>query len=139
MEYCAASENSTYCPEEFEEFFKQRRRWIPSSMANLLLLLQESKTLFTFNKQISIMFLVYQAALLISSVINPAVCILIVSGECVSDKCIQFMHLDLSWQISPSLIKRILIYLISNKDLTSKKLDRGSRYHRLGYWYPSGQ
>ena len=42
LDYCAAAENSTYCPEDFDEFFKQRRRWIPSTLANQLLLLQVS-------------------------------------------------------------------------------------------------
>ncbi|XP_053391052.1 chitin synthase chs-2-like [Mercenaria mercenaria] len=41
IEYCAASENSTHCPESFDEFFKQRRRWVVSTLANMLLLLQE--------------------------------------------------------------------------------------------------
>eukprot|EP00058_Branchiostoma_floridae_P007235 XP_002592723.1 hypothetical protein BRAFLDRAFT_118402 [Branchiostoma floridae] len=34
LEYTAVSEDSTYCPEEFDEFFNQRRRWGPSTVAN---------------------------------------------------------------------------------------------------------
>ncbi|XP_053388026.1 chitin synthase chs-2-like [Mercenaria mercenaria] len=41
IEYCAASENSTHCPDSFDEFFKQRRLWVVSTIANMLLLLQE--------------------------------------------------------------------------------------------------
>ena len=42
LEYCAISEDYTYCPVEFNEFYKQRRRWIPSTMANLVMLVSES-------------------------------------------------------------------------------------------------
>jgi len=80
LEYCAAASNSTYCPEEFDEFFKQRRRWIPSTLANQVLLLQEWKTVSYFNKNISFMFMFYQALLLFSTLINPAVSILVIVG-----------------------------------------------------------
>ncbi|KAI8511729.1 hypothetical protein Bbelb_108290, partial [Branchiostoma belcheri] len=40
LEYGAVAECKTFCPDTLEEFFKQRRRWIPSTMANLLLLLK---------------------------------------------------------------------------------------------------
>ncbi|VDI39099.1 Hypothetical predicted protein, partial [Mytilus galloprovincialis] len=36
IDYCAESDAKTYVPETFEEFFKQRRRWIPSTLANIL-------------------------------------------------------------------------------------------------------
>ncbi|XP_052098915.1 chitin synthase chs-2-like [Mytilus californianus] len=39
IEYCAAAEALTFAPEEFREFFNQRRRWMPSTMANILDLL----------------------------------------------------------------------------------------------------
>ncbi|CAI8032189.1 Chitin synthase chs-2, partial [Geodia barretti] len=34
LDYCAISENHTYCPESFDEFYRQRRRWVPSIIAN---------------------------------------------------------------------------------------------------------
>lgn len=40
VEYCAASDSFTYAPEGFYEFFNQRRRWTPSTMANTMDLLQ---------------------------------------------------------------------------------------------------
>jgi chitin synthase len=40
VEYCAAADALTYAPEGFEEFFNQRRRWSPSTMANIMDLLQ---------------------------------------------------------------------------------------------------
>mgnify|MGYP002715441805 CR=1 FL=1 len=33
VEYCAASDAYTHCPESFEEFYTQRRRWGPSRVA----------------------------------------------------------------------------------------------------------
>lgn len=36
VEYVAAADALTYAPESFHEFFNQRRRWGPSTMANIL-------------------------------------------------------------------------------------------------------
>ena len=41
VEYCAAADALTYAPEGFREFFNQRRRWSPSTMANIMDLLQD--------------------------------------------------------------------------------------------------
>ncbi|XP_052809564.1 chitin synthase chs-2-like [Mya arenaria] len=41
IDYCAKADCKTYCPDTFEEFFKQRRRWILSTLANHILLLKE--------------------------------------------------------------------------------------------------
>ncbi|VDP06157.1 unnamed protein product [Soboliphyme baturini] len=43
IEYAAASDAKTYAPEGFNEFFNQRRRWTPSSIANTLDLLSDYK------------------------------------------------------------------------------------------------
>jgi len=32
VEYSAASDSYTACPEGFDEFYNQRRRWMPSTM-----------------------------------------------------------------------------------------------------------
>ncbi|XP_033747575.1 uncharacterized protein LOC117332686 [Pecten maximus] len=80
IEYCATAENWTHCPEEFEEFYKQRRRWIASTIANLMLLVQEWKKISMFNYRVSLPFLIYQALLLLSTLISPSVIVLIVSG-----------------------------------------------------------
>ncbi|KAH3826732.1 hypothetical protein DPMN_128642 [Dreissena polymorpha] len=39
IEYCAAADALTYAPEGFDEFYNQRRRWSPSTMANIMDLL----------------------------------------------------------------------------------------------------
>ncbi|KAI8427952.1 hypothetical protein MSG28_002272 [Choristoneura fumiferana] len=43
VEYSAASDAYTHCPEQFGEFYNQRRRWVPSTMANIFDLLADSK------------------------------------------------------------------------------------------------
>ncbi|OTF71347.1 chitin synthase-like protein, partial [Euroglyphus maynei] len=43
IEYCAASDSYTHAPEGFAEFYTQRRRWGPSTMANILDLLGDYK------------------------------------------------------------------------------------------------
>lgn len=80
IEYCAASENSTHCPEHFEEFFKQRRRWVASTLANLMLLIKEWNIIAKLNHRVSVVFLVYQAILLFATLIGPSSVILVVSG-----------------------------------------------------------
>ncbi|XP_053389930.1 chitin synthase chs-2-like [Mercenaria mercenaria] len=80
IEYCAVASNKTHCPENFEEFFKQRRRWIGSTLANLLLLLKKWDYIKRHNDRVSSLFRVYQAALLFASLVGPSTIILIVSG-----------------------------------------------------------
>jgi chitin synthase len=69
LEYCAAAEDHTYCPETFDEFFKQRRRWIPSTLANLVQVIGEWKVTLENNDHISIFFIFYQALMVFSTLI----------------------------------------------------------------------
>ncbi|XP_068739017.1 uncharacterized protein [Montipora capricornis] len=80
LTYCAAAVDSTYCPESFDEFYKQRRRWTPSTLANLVLLIREFKTTLRANEHISLLFIFYQAFLVFSTVIGPSTVILIIVG-----------------------------------------------------------
>ncbi|GFR97723.1 LOW QUALITY PROTEIN: chitin synthase, partial [Elysia marginata] len=54
VEYCAASDSFTYAPEGFEEFYNQRRRWTPSTLANILDLLQVNKNISIFARFLDI-------------------------------------------------------------------------------------
>jgi len=72
FEYCAISENHTYCPVDFDEFYKQRRRWIPSTVANLMMLITEASTITMRNDSISVLFIFYQILLMFSTAIAPA-------------------------------------------------------------------
>jgi len=78
LEYSAVSQDSTYCPETFEEFYKQRRRWIPSTIANLAVVINSYNKITANNDSISILFILYQFLLVFSTLISPATVILII-------------------------------------------------------------
>jgi len=60
VEYSAASDALTHCPEQFGEFFTQRRRWVPSTMANIIDLLVDYKRTIRTNPDISSPYIAYQ-------------------------------------------------------------------------------
>ena len=80
LDYCSISEDHTYCPETFEEFYKQRRRWVPSTLANLLLLISKAVKITKNNNSVSILFVLFQAILAFSTAISPATVILIIAS-----------------------------------------------------------
>ncbi|XP_035669163.1 uncharacterized protein LOC118411191 [Branchiostoma floridae] len=80
LEYTAVSEDSTYCPEEFDEFFNQRRRWIPSTIANQLELIRKWGGGQIKSDYVSKFFIMYQGFLLFSSMIGPSTVILIMAA-----------------------------------------------------------
>ncbi|XP_067657797.1 chitin synthase chs-2-like [Haliotis asinina] len=81
VEYCAASEALTFAPEGFKEFFNQRRRWLPSTMANVLDLLQSRGTTVMKNKNISNLYIFYQTVLFASSILGPATVLLAIESS----------------------------------------------------------
>ena len=60
VEYCAASDAWTSAPTGMREFFNQRRRWIPSTIANILNLLETARFTRRVNSTISYLYIVYQ-------------------------------------------------------------------------------
>ena len=80
LDYCAISEDYTYCPESFDEFYKQRRRWIPSTMANLILLISKARNITKTNNSMSLLFIFFQTIVAFSTVISPATVILIIAS-----------------------------------------------------------
>uniref|UniRef100_A0A8R1TKH3 chitin synthase n=1 Tax=Onchocerca volvulus TaxID=6282 RepID=A0A8R1TKH3_ONCVO len=80
VEYCAASDALTYAPENFTEFFNQRRRWIPSTLANIIDLLRDYKNVININESISIWYILYQCIMLVSSILGPGTIFLMVVG-----------------------------------------------------------
>nr|XP_022306572.1 uncharacterized protein LOC111112966 isoform X3 [Crassostrea virginica] len=103
IEYCAASENETYCPEEFGEFYKQRRRWIASTLANIISLIKEWSLIRALNHRVSYLFCVYQIFLLTSTFIGPSTVIIIIAGG-----------LDYAWGVNVvwSVVLQIAVCLI---------------------------
>ncbi|XP_067667763.1 chitin synthase chs-2-like [Haliotis asinina] len=80
VEYCAASDAMTHAPERFKEFFNQRRRWIPSTLANIMDLLQSYRTTININDNISYLYMGYQGLLMLSTILGPATVLLMMAG-----------------------------------------------------------
>jgi len=84
VEYSAASDAYTHSPVEFSEFYNQRRRWIPSTMANILDLLSDAKRTVKINNNISYLYIVYQGALFLGSILGPGSIFLMLVGAFVA-------------------------------------------------------
>merc|ERR1719186_322911 len=84
VEYSAASDSYTACPEGFSEFFNQRRRWVPSTIANIFDLLMDYKATVKINDNISLPYIWYQAMLMMGTVIGPGTIFLMLVGAFVA-------------------------------------------------------
>lgn len=84
LKYTAAAEAFTFVPDTFDELFKQRRRWLPSAMANHWDVLvsnskqtQMKKQTDNFGNVVNLLqnrfFIIYEWLLFISTIIGPAV------------------------------------------------------------------
>ncbi|XP_034561272.1 chitin synthase chs-2-like [Notolabrus celidotus] len=81
VEYNAAADAYTNAPEEFKEFFNQRRRWGPSTMANIVDLLGSTTLLCKRNPSMSKPYMVYQLFSLASSILSPSTVVLMIAGS----------------------------------------------------------
>ena len=84
VEYSAASDAYTHCPEGFNEFFQQRRRWVPSTIANIFDLLMDYKATVKINDNISLPYIWYQSMLMMGTVIGPGTIFLMLVGAFVA-------------------------------------------------------
>lgn len=82
VEYCAASDAYTHAPEGFNEFYNQRRRWVPSTMANIFDLLSDARRIVKTNNNISMPYIFYQTILMFGTIIGPGKCLL---NMCIND------------------------------------------------------
>lgn len=64
----------------FKAFFKQRKRWGPSTMANILDLLLDTRIVTKNNSSISKLYMVYQFFLFVTSVLTPGTIFLMILG-----------------------------------------------------------
>lgn len=83
IEYCAAADALTHAPETFSEFFNQRRRWGPSTLANIIDLLGNWRATISINDNVSTLYVLYQFCLMVSTVLGPATILLMLSGAFV--------------------------------------------------------
>ncbi|XP_039461264.1 chitin synthase chs-2-like [Oreochromis aureus] len=81
VEYNAASDAYTNAPMDFKELYNQRRRWGPSTMANVVDLLGSTEIITKKNKSISKAFMFYQLFGMISSIMGPSTICLLVAGS----------------------------------------------------------
>ncbi|XP_057203671.1 chitin synthase chs-1-like [Triplophysa rosa] len=81
VEYCAASDAYTNAPQDFKEFYNQRRRWGPSTMANTIDLLGSGSLTSEKNSSISKLFILYQVLSTGASILGPATVCLMISGS----------------------------------------------------------
>ncbi|XP_041107400.1 uncharacterized protein LOC121316388 [Polyodon spathula] len=80
IEYTASSDSYSNAPREFKEFYNQRRRWAPSSLANTLDLLNTGKETSKRNSSISRLYILYQILQTALSILAPATVCLMVAG-----------------------------------------------------------
>ncbi|XP_074029888.1 hyaluronan synthase-like protein kkv isoform X2 [Leptinotarsa decemlineata] len=84
VEYSAASDAYTHAPEGFNEFFNQRRRWVPSTIANIMDLLMASKKTIEVNDNISMPYIGYQILLMGGTILGPGTIFLMLVGAFVA-------------------------------------------------------
>nr|QPN96974.1 chitin synthase 1 variant a [Riptortus pedestris] len=84
VEYSAASDAYTHCPEGFNEFYNQRRRWVPSTMANIMDLLMDYKATIRINDNISLPYIAYQFMLMGGTILGPGTIFLMLVGAFVA-------------------------------------------------------
>ncbi|XP_045209891.2 chitin synthase chs-2-like [Mercenaria mercenaria] len=80
VDYAAGSDAFTYAPEGFAKFFNQRRRWMPSTVFNIIDLLADYKNTVYVNSNISMLYILYQGALLMSTIVGPATVLMMIAG-----------------------------------------------------------
>ncbi|XP_053697083.1 chitin synthase chs-2-like [Sabethes cyaneus] len=84
VEYSAASDAYTHAPEGFNEFYNQRRRWVPSTIANIFDLLGDAKRVVKTNNSISTPYIVYQCMLMFGTILGPGTIFLMMVGALVA-------------------------------------------------------
>ncbi|VDI05627.1 chitin synthase [Mytilus galloprovincialis] len=83
VEYCAESDAYTFAPERFSEFYDQRRRWIPYTLAYILDIILDWKKVTKINENISFLYIVYQMFLFISTLITPGIIFMMILGAII--------------------------------------------------------
>ena len=77
--YSSAADSFTYCPETFKEYFNQRRRWIPSTMANLIDFLKDYRHILRVNQRFTWLFVLYIFINFVASLLGPSTVLLMLA------------------------------------------------------------
>ncbi|XP_060063085.1 chitin synthase chs-2-like [Ylistrum balloti] len=115
VEYVAASDALTYAPEGFYEFYNQRRRWTPSTMANILDLLMDWKNVTRKNEDISMMYIFYQMFLMVSSILTPGTIFLMVLGALTTSFPDISIWTAFGLNLAPVVVMVILCFVASSQ------------------------
>ncbi|CAJ1083109.1 chitin synthase chs-2-like [Xyrichtys novacula] len=110
VEYNAASDAYTNAPEEFKEFFNQRRRWTPSTLANIVDLLGSTTVISKRNPSMSKPYMFYQLVSLASSVLSPSTVILMIAGSLTV-----LLDIHPNWALFLALIPPVIFLAVSFK------------------------
>lgn len=114
VEYSAASDAYTHCPEGFNEFFNQRRRWVPSTIANIFDLLEDAKLVVKNNNSISTPFIMYQACIMFGTIIGPGTIFLMMVGS-ISAVFKVDVNTAFMWEFVPMIIFLFMCYFCKQK------------------------
>ncbi|KAI8045394.1 hypothetical protein M5D96_001574 [Drosophila gunungcola] len=68
----------------FNEFYNQRRRWVPSTIANIMDLLADAKRTIKINDNISLLYIFYQMMLMGGTILGPGTIFLMLVGAFVA-------------------------------------------------------
>ncbi|XP_062583724.1 chitin synthase chs-1-like [Saccostrea cucullata] len=107
VDYAAGADAYTYAPESFNEYFNQRKRWTPSTLANIMALLQDGKNTVEANPNISWLYIVYQVSLMVATLISPATILILIAGAFVA-----VFGLNLMMSYIASLLPAIAYFII---------------------------
>ncbi|XP_067686998.1 chitin synthase chs-2-like [Haliotis asinina] len=118
VEYSAASDSFTFAPMDFIEFFKQRRRWTPSTMVNILDLIMSWRTTTRNNSDISFLYIIYQLGLFVSSVVTPGTVFMLIVGALSSS----FQGITLTTSFLINLAPLVLFVILCFKTSTQIQL-----------------
>uniref|UniRef100_A0A6Q2ZEP9 chitin synthase n=1 Tax=Esox lucius TaxID=8010 RepID=A0A6Q2ZEP9_ESOLU len=112
VEYNAASDAYTNAPQDFKEFYNQRRRWGPSTMANTIDLLGSGSLTSKRNRSISQPFILYQVLSMAASILGPATICLMLSGSAL--QIFIDANLALAFAVVPPVIYLILCFKLKS-------------------------
>ncbi|UYV62604.1 chs1 [Cordylochernes scorpioides] len=113
VEYSAASDAYTHCPEGFGEFYTQRRRWAPSTMANIMDLLMDYKRTVAINDNISVPYIIYQTMLMVGTILGPGTIFLMLVGAMVAAFKISNWY-SFYYNIIPILLFMAICFIAKN-------------------------
>uniref|UniRef100_A0A0L8HFA0 chitin synthase n=1 Tax=Octopus bimaculoides TaxID=37653 RepID=A0A0L8HFA0_OCTBM len=79
LEYSSYSHNSTFCPDNFLEFLKQRKRWVLSEMSNLILVFGNIRRLTQNNSTFSLIYIIYILQMFLLVMLSPGTTVVVLT------------------------------------------------------------